>query len=143
MPSDDGHSPDYDCMSSGCHEPATGIAGLTITVSGTLHSDGHGGAPVGGASVFVTDGTGKTLHLVSSATGIFWSGVSDGGYQLSAGPQGTCAGGSCTQFVAEGALQSIVTSLCPSTPKTCTTPLHGQCAACHTVGSGSQQSVHP
>jgi hypothetical protein len=140
-PSNDGHPADYDCMSAGCHEPATAVAGLMITVSGTLHSNGNGGSAVAGASVFVTDSTGKTLHLITSANGIFWSGVSDGGV-VPKGPQGTCAGGNCTQFAEPGGMQSVVASLCPDIPQACASPTNGQCASCHTAGTGTQKSVH-
>jgi hypothetical protein len=140
-PSSDSHPPDYDCMSSGCHGPDTAVAGLLITVSGTLHSTGNGGAPIGGASILVTDSEGKTLHLVTSATGIFWSGVSDGG-SVAAGPQGTCASGNCTDYAAPGAMASVIASLCPGVPQACASPTNGECADCHTAGQASQKSVY-
>ena len=137
-PNTDGHSADYDCMAAGCHGPGVGVAGLLITVSGTLHDNASGGAPIAGATVLVTDALGKELKLSTSAQGIFWSGVSDGG-SVPAGPQGTCVGGNCTTYAsATGPLKAVVVSKCPGGLKTCASPSSGQCAACHAT-----QSVHP
>jgi hypothetical protein len=141
LPSSDGHSADYDCMAAGCHGPGSAVAGLLITVSGTIHSTKSGGAPVAGASVFVTDGAGKDLHLVTAQEGIFWSGVSDGG-SVPAGPQGTCAGGRCAAYAAAGAMKTVAVSKCPDGPLPCASPTSGQCAECHTAGTALQQSVH-
>jgi hypothetical protein len=140
-PSSDGHSPDYDCMASGCHGPGAAVAGLLITVSGTLHSTANGGTPIGGATVAVTDKDGKTIELVTSATGIFWSGVSDGG-SVPAGPQGTCVTPKCSTYAAAGPMAAVTVSKCPDAPKACASPNHGECASCHTPGTTGQHSVH-
>jgi hypothetical protein len=140
-PSGDGHSADYDCMSSGCHGPGVAVAGLLITVSGTLHDNANGGTPVAGATVYVTDSTGQTLALVTSANGIFWSGSSNG-QSVPAGPQGTCASGTCTTYAAAGMMRAVSVSKCPDAPRSCPTPNDGECANCHSAGSGTQQSVH-
>jgi hypothetical protein len=128
-------------MATGCHGSDTAVAGLLITVSGTLHSTKNGGAPVAGASVFVTDSAGTLLHLVTAQEGIFWSGVSDGG-SVPAGPQGTCAGGNCAAYAAVGAMKGVTVSKCPDGPLPCTSPTSGQCAQCHSAGTAQQQSVH-
>jgi hypothetical protein len=128
-------------MASGCHGPGVAVAGLLITVSGTLHASAAGGAAVAGATVVVKDPAGKTLHLVTSPNGIFWSGVSDG-TKVPVGPQGTCGAAPCTDYAAAGAMTSVTASLCPDPPRTCPSPKSGQCASCHGTGLPSQQAVH-
>jgi hypothetical protein len=120
-------------MASGCHGAPNAVAGLLITVAGTLHGTGDGGPGVGGATVLVTDGTGADIELVTSPNGIFWSGVSDGG-KVPAGPQGTCTSGTCGSFAANGAMKAVEVSMCPSPPRSCPSPGSGECANCHGVG---------
>jgi hypothetical protein len=141
-PSGDTHSPDYDCMASGCHGPGVAVAGLLITVSGTLYGSATGGATVGGATVVVTDKDGKTIEMVTSTTGIFWSGYADGTHTLPQGPQGTCTGGSCSTYAAAGPMQAVSVSKCPDVPMGCPTPNDGECATCHNPATPGQSAVH-
>jgi len=151
----DPDGPGYDCMTAGCHRPGGTVqGGLTITVSGTLY-DGKG-KPLPGATIYVTDSTGKLLTLTSDNNANFWSGTSDGTV-MPAGAYGTCltyvkcyppsqfeGSCQCATAAAVGALEAASVSMCPNGTQACTAlgagATNGECFGCHGT-SGSPPAV--
>jgi hypothetical protein len=142
----DPDGPGYDCMTSGCHLPGAPVqGGLTITVSGTLYD--AKGKPLPGATVYVTDSTGKDLVLTTDNNANFWSGYSDGKV-LPAANYGTCleyvmcyppskfeGACQCAAYAATGALKATSVSMCPNGSASCgglgTGANNGDCHSCH------------
>lgn len=78
----DGHHPDrFDyndgeekgCISAGCHDGSGGPLAPTYTAGGALYGDLTGGRPIGGATVYLSDGDGKVLALTTAENGFFWT----------------------------------------------------------------------
>jgi hypothetical protein len=64
------HNGGVGCLTAGCHRDG---GGPEFTVAGTMFDTSRGGAPIGGATVVVTDGDGHVFDLVSASNGNFYT----------------------------------------------------------------------
>ncbi|HTE54736.1 MAG TPA: hypothetical protein VK698_27970 [Kofleriaceae bacterium] len=60
------------CISANCHDGSS--AGGTYTVAGALYDQrASGGDPLAGATIYVTDSTGKFVKMTTAQNGFFWT----------------------------------------------------------------------
>jgi hypothetical protein len=64
------HNGGTGCLAAGCHRNG---GGPSFSVAGTMFDTSRGGAPIGGATIVITDGDGNRFNLVTAANGNFYS----------------------------------------------------------------------